>query len=434
MDAQLAMQKVEAIVRALEEQGLRGAPILEATDLALSCPEAVADLAVATMDRFPEGGTFLDAALSYLPEDRWDGLVVSALDALERSRKNEAACSVIAYASLQALTSLHAHLDRIFRLRPNAETYYEQCPWRESGTSHLRFLRGVIEGKASRRDVRLRAWKAMLQTRHPEVLAIALAHAAEILECVPGLSMPETIDAYLNLVGYHHSGGALRRLCPEALFHAVFPERFFEGQSRPPWLARIHPTWALEPAAELPPMRFGGHADGECSLCGGVLHRLISFEPVPQGLGVTELARLELATCLSCLGWEQAPLFYRHERDGKAISIGYDGPTVVPQFPVGPLRECWVRLAETPRRWYWQGWGSSSSREHLNRIGGEPCWVQDAEYPECPSCGEVMSHLMQLDSDLATSDGRDWSWGSGGIGYVSWCDRCKVSGLLWQCT
>lgn len=434
MDAQLAMQKVEAIVRALEEQGRRAAPIQEATDLALACPEAVADLAVATMDRFHEGGTFLDAALSYLPEDRWDGLVLSALRALESSSENKAACSVIAYAGLQALPSLHTHLDRIFRLRPNAETYYEQYPWRESGTSHLRFLRGAIEGEASPRDLRLRAWEAMLQTRHPEVLDFALAHAAAILECAPGLSMPETIEAHLSLVGFHDSDGALRRLCPEPLFHAVFPEEYFEGQSRPPWLARIHPTWALKPAAELRPMRFGGHADGECLLCGAALHRLIAFEPMPQGLGVTELSRLELATCLSCLGWEQAPLFYRHQGDGKPISVGYDGPTIVPQFPVGPLRECWVRLAVTPRRWYWQDWGLSNGRENLNRIGGEPCWVQNAQYPDCPSCGEVMSHLMQLDSDLATSDGGQWLWGSGGIGYVSWCDRCKVSGHLWQCT
>lgn len=25
-------------------------------------------------------------------------------------------------------------------------------------------------------------------------------------------------------------------------------------------------------------------------------------------------------------------------------------------------------------------------------------------------------------------------WGSGGIGYFYWCDGCRISGGLWQCT
>lgn len=45
-----------------------------------------------------------------------------------------------------------------------------------------------------------------------------------------------------------------------------------------------------------------------------------------------------------------------------------------------------------------------------------------------------MTFLLQLDSDLPTEDGGEWLWGSGGIGYLFWCDSCKVSGLLWQCT
>ena len=382
----------------------------------------------------PKGGTFLHAALSYLPEGDWGGLVRFSLDVLEERGDNEAACSVIAYASLQALPTLHPHLDRILKLTPNAGTYYEPYPWRESGKGHLGSLIGVIEEPGADPESRLKAWKAMLQTRHPEVLAHALAHTDPVPDTVPGLSIAETIQAHLHLVGYHRDGRGLRRLCPDALFHVAFPAPYFEGQSRPPWLAWVHPTWASEPTAELPPMRFGGHAGGECRLCGGRLHRLVAFEPVPDGLGVTGLGRLELATCLSCLGWERQPLFYGHEQDGRPENLGYDGPKVNPQFPAGPLREAEVRLVETPRRWRWQDWGLSNSRENLNRVGGEPCWVQDAEYPDCPSCGETMGHLMQLDSDLPSADGGEWLWGSGGIGYVSWCDRCKVSGILWQCT
>jgi hypothetical protein len=45
-----------------------------------------------------------------------------------------------------------------------------------------------------------------------------------------------------------------------------------------------------------------------------------------------------------------------------------------------------------------------------------------------------MQHLLQLDSHLPASESREWLWGSGGSCYVGWCDHCKVSGFMWQCT
>src|ERR1041385_2500696 len=111
-------QQIEAIVRSLEQKGIPAAPVVEATALATSHPEAVGDLAIAVMRRFPKGGTFLDGALSFLPEEAWPGLVRVALDTLDRSGgKNPAAESVIEYASLQYPTALHPHLDRIFVIR-----------------------------------------------------------------------------------------------------------------------------------------------------------------------------------------------------------------------------------------------------------------------------------------------------------------------------
>jgi hypothetical protein len=77
-------QQIESIVRILEERGVPAAPVMEATALATSHPEAVSDLAIAVMRRFPKGGTFLDGALSYLPQERWPELVQLALATLER--------------------------------------------------------------------------------------------------------------------------------------------------------------------------------------------------------------------------------------------------------------------------------------------------------------------------------------------------------------
>ena len=104
------------------------------------------------------------------------------------------------------------------------------------------------------------------------------------------------------------------------------------------------------------------------------------------------------------------------------IELWLRRPPVKPEFPFCPLKEAEAYLTETPRRWRWQDWALSNSRENLNRIGGEPCWIQDAEYPQCPSCQRVMAYLMQLDSGLPTDDEGEWLWGTGGIGYGFWCD------------
>jgi hypothetical protein len=45
-----------------------------------------------------------------------------------------------------------------------------------------------------------------------------------------------------------------------------------------------------------------------------------------------------------------------------------------------------------------------------------------------------MTALLQLDSDLTTEGGGEWLWGSGGIGYVMWCDACAVSSVTAQWT
>jgi hypothetical protein len=427
-------QQIESIIRSLEEKGVPAAPVMEATALATSHPEAIADLAIAVMRRFPKGGTFLDAALSYLPQENWPALVQQALDALIGAAEKSfgAAGAIIAYASLQCPTVLHPHLSRIFDVRPNERCYYERFPWRESGELHLGFLRGIIQSTASSEDERRRAWANLCETRHGEVIEYALS-CADLPGLAPsGWPQDQWVSASLHLVGFDHDGKSLQRMCPNALYHLTFPDSYFEAKSRPPWLARIHPTWKASASTHAIP--FGGSSTNRCSLCGGMLHRLLVLEPVPPGLGIIGLARLELATCLSCLGWQRQPLFYRHDLNGCPSNIGYDGPAVKPQFPVGPLRETEAHLAETPRRWYWQDWALSNSRENLNRIGGEPCWIQDAEYPRCPLCQKLMPYLMQLDSDLPMEEEREWLWGSGGIGYGFWCDVCKISGYLWQCT
>lgn len=406
-------------------------PIEESLTLAGQHPEAVIDLAIAVIEQHPKGGTFLDAALSFLPPDKWRCLVENALSALKEDHNNDAAESVIAYASLQHPEAIHPYLDAVFSISPNGSTYYSVYPWRDSGSQHFSFLTGVFENAESA-DQKMAAWKAMIQSRYLIAVDFARQHSSEVMPSDPRWTNENWLNCWLNQIGLEYSEDGYERLCNQNLYHIVFPASFFAADATPEWLVEKHPTWRLQSNA--PIAQFGGNSNSECKRCKGKLHRLIGFEPIPDEIVISGLSGLELAVCLSCLGWEEERMFFKHDDAGQPEHSFCDGEVSDPQYPVGPLKEATVTLAQTPRRWYWQDWGLSNSRENLHRIGGEPCWVQDADYLSCPSCERTMDFLMQLDSDLPTADGDEWLWGSGGIGYVFWCDACKVSGYLWQCT
>ena len=104
-----------------------------------------------------------------------------------------------------------------------------------------------------------------------------------------------------------------------------------------------------------------------------------------------------------------------------------------PEFPAEALPEADVRLRRTPDRWSLQDWALSNGRQNLNRVGGEPTWIQGPDHPSCPECSTTMSFVMQLDS-LDVDGGPWWLWGNGGILYVFWCTECSISATLWQCT
>jgi hypothetical protein len=246
------------------------APYAELSTFLRTAPSGeITEFVTGALDSGALPGTFVDSALSYVAEDDFAALVKHALTRLRSDAANEAAESVIAYASLQVPHTLQPHLQQLFALRPNRQTYYENWPWRAAGDLDIAFL------------------------------------------------------------------------------------------SRP-------------------------------------------------------------------------VLSYRHTLDGgvEALDIG----SVRPEFVADPLYATTVRLAPTPARWSWQDWALSNSHENLNRIGGYPCWIQSAGWPNCASCGNDMEFFMQLDSDLRTSGNGSWLWGSGGICYAFRCARCLVTAYSWQCT
>src|SRR6266446_5636011 len=427
---------IEALIRNFQERGWESKPFDHVFNIALDHPETIQRLAFEVMAQIPKGGTFFHAALSFLPMADWPSVVQYALNVIERDRTNEAAESVIAYASLQCLEALHPHLRTIYRLAPNAGSCCREWPWRESGKADFVPLRDIIQDKSQKAEDRQQAWRCLLETRDIENLqfAVSQAPAIDLNFRLRELGLPQTlhVDHFLRLVGFECYEGRFRQLYKSHVLHLGFSPEYFLDRSWHSWFRRNHPTWTLTPRhrAVSGSISFGGQGEGECAVCGKTMHRLLRLDPVPPDLGVTDRAILDLETCLSCLGWEQPQLFYHHDHQGRAKNIGYEGPVKVPQFPMGPLRATQVLLIDAGPRWRWQDWGHSNSRENLHRLGGHPCWIQGADYPKCPTCHRRMQFLLQLDSDLPTMNSEEWFWGSGGICYCFWCDNCKVSGFL----
>ena len=221
----------------------------------------------------------------------------------------------------------------------------------------------------------------------------------------------------------------LKRYCGQRAYHIIFPRGYF-GAPYAPHLAKHHPTWRFEGGET--GYKLGGVLDEANGDAQNPLFHLITLDPLPRDLPVRSLPRLVLAAHIREIN-EGEIVFYEHDAQGMPRRIGER--TQVEYVQDEPIKKCEVALAPTPARWTAQDWGMSNSRQNLARIGGESSWIQGALVPTCPICGEKMEFLMQLDSELPSCEqGGEVYFGSGGILYVFWCERTRVSAFFMQCT
>jgi hypothetical protein len=385
-------------------------------------PELLPRLLSEVMGKVPAGGNYIDVLLSFFPEQAWPELVALAVKNLSWDSTNEAAARILREAILQRPAAVHPHLEQLFRMERRGQHGFVGA-FREAEMASVQFL---FERCASSDpgDRRL-ACQALLETRLPEALEFARIHARSF-----AVDLPE--------VGFELAVGGFRMLYPSHPLHLAFPSAYLDRLASEVTLRSLgltHPTWV--PASKSAPThRFGGVSRTDCGVCGRRAARLIVLDPVPEGLGVTALSRLELCACLSCLGWERELVHYRHAPDGSATACAFEGSgpgLSAPRTELGPtttLAECAVALIDRGPRFRWQDW---STGPNLHRVGGHPVWIRGAAYPACPGCGATSKFLMQLDSELLTSTDLAWLWGVGGLAYVFFCDGCKISSVLWQC-
>ena len=221
----------------------------------------------------------------------------------------------------------------------------------------------------------------------------------------------------------------LKRYCSQRVYHIIFPRGYF-GAPYAAHLAKHHPTWRFEGGEAR--YKLGGVLDEVNGDAQNPLFHIITLDLLPRDLPVRSLPHLTLAAHVREIN-EGEIVFYEHDAQGMPRRIGER--TQVEYVQDEPIKECEVALAPASARWAAQDWAMSNSRQNLARIGGEPSWIQGASVPMCPICGEKMEFLMQLDSELPSCEqGGELLFGSGGILYVFWCERTRVSGFFMQCT
>ncbi len=77
------------------------------------------------------------------------------------------------------------------------------------------------------------------------------------------------------------------------------------------------------------------------------------------------------------------------------------------------------------------------------KLGGEPDWIQGPEVPDCPSCGQAMTFVAQIDSvehdsphnplRRAWPEEQVYMFGDVGMIYVFFCFDCCEPACVHQC-
>ncbi|WP_146052889.1 hypothetical protein [Aquimarina sp. I32.4] len=217
-------------------------------------------------------------------------------------------------------------------------------------------------------------------------------------------------------------------------YHIIFNSEYLDKMQ----IDKEHPTCSIKNQNDTEYL-FGGSLNDESDKN---LNHLITLSPIPSEIEIYNVSKLTLAidfelffNSLLCDKY----LYYQHDVEGYPTLFTKD-ITVSNEYDKKPIIETKVKLGETPLEWSNQEWEDGNN----NKIGGVPTWVQEPEYLNCPCCKEKMMFLMHLNSDLPVNEPVQLHdeliykdtimFGNGGICYVYWCDKDRISGYLWQST
>ncbi len=369
---------------------------------------------------FEKGATIFDDSLSYVSEKQFAELIVLAL-AILKDKDNENAAEVIHYASLQFPELLHQHLELIFELKPNESSYYSDFPWRYLSSDSLAYYKERLVNPTSEKSEKQKLFNCLLETRDIKALQFAMQYAQE----TKLFDTAYYLIASLEEVGFTMRNGKIERYCSDTVKHFCFPSNYFSINNPIQINKKQHPTWNL--ISKKNQYAFGGEINEDSAFT----HVVTLDSLILNTIGITGLEHLTLGVHINELN-ENGIVFYQHNTDGTPQVIGELLNDI--ELSESPIKATQILLADTPKRWRNQSWGSANGRENLFRFGGEPTWIQGASVLTCPICTEKMSFILQLDNDLPNIKNSEVYFGSGGMCYAFWCNKDKVSGYIMQCT
>jgi len=179
--------------------------------------------------------------------------------------------------------------------------------------------------------------------------------------------------------------------------------------------------------------QIGGRLDKQCSRCGANLVNALTLnatEPQFAFLGIGGIVHIPV--CDWCVldndpatPTEKALTIWVHyELDGTS-RIDVTGPAHHEVQPyVETMDATWTTDARPASPWHAFVGGSFA----VPVIGGNPMWLQDAEYARCPDCSAPMRHLAWIPLECLASEPTE------GIFYVQVCVHCQIATVLHQST
>lgn len=167
--------------------------------------------------------------------------------------------------------------------------------------------------------------------------------------------------------------------------------------------------------------------DDHCPQCKQRLTNLVDVLPSAFGIlnACDPIGRIQVASCEVCTVC--STVFGTFDEQGKGR---WHPSNVRPEY-----------LPESASAWNWlpqDALTPTGKRSPLHaadqflpttfsQLGGHPTWVQDADYPQCPSCAKTMMFLAQLDRD-------DIEDHAEGIYYAFVCPACRMTATSYQQT
>lgn len=220
---------------------------------------------------------------------------------------------------------------------------------------------------------------------------------------------------------------------PEAYAPEAGWELDAEGNRRDLFYHTAYELTPGENTAEPSPVTVVTPLDERCRWCGRPLTAMFDLDlrdPRMAFLGLEE-SWLRLATCEWCS--EFTPVYVEFDLSGGARWSAYneEQPDILRKLKVSDDGSMFF---ESPRRMVLGPQRRTPYEANVegiplrqSQLGGHPTWIQDAEYPTCPSCRLTMLNVGQVATEELLGVGE-------GITYVFLCPTCRLSATTFQQT